>query len=766
VLREEQKPEVSKREDNEDVFVTLVRSQKDFGDLVTLVSTSAKDAVFIFPSAVARDKAIAKYKKLGEGYVAHSFLSVEQAKGREWDSVILVDFFTSSKEVFDAMLGDEKAGKKSTLHRMLFNRFYVALTRAKNRIVVFESAPSKLIDERILSGLNHFADTADLKSYFKGNIDPLHWVKEGDRRFEAGNYREAIRAYSRCGDIEEAKEKFDEQERIDYYKISTWKRSILRKIFDNRYDQLRKDKVLQEWLDKNPWAKAYCAYSTLKAENGEKSWKDWKNFKNPTDADIEKIWTKYKKDVWFQAWMQFVAETQFCAAVSEVSKLGINIKGDIPILINEDSADVWASRKYFSLEDRAGAPPDMFSYSGQNWGFPTYRWDVIEQDGFGWWKARLAQASKFYHAYRIDHVLGFFRIWSIPQTETTGILGHFNPSIPLTLERLQAAGFKQESLEYLRKPNYSVDQLRQFLEGDTERLLPLCFKTLYGTTDRYILKDEFLSEKAILGLSEPQEIKDKLLKVYWNRVFVPTGDEHTFYPYWYWYNAPVLFTLPEYEQQKLHEIIGENEAAQNALWEANATKLLSVLAKETDMLVCAEDLGSVPRCVPAVLKKLNILSLRIERWARNWDAPYSPYYAMEEYPRLSVCTTSCHDTSTLRGLWKEPDFDRAFYWSHAGLPGNAPEELTPTVVRNILAHVFSANSLLCILPVQDYFALSPALSECAPEEERVNIPGTVGGKNWTYRLPCSVEDLAKNNFLCSEIRKLVDARKRRPMWKI
>ena len=567
-------------------------------------------------------------------------------------------------------------------------------------------------------------------------------------------------------EIEDAKEKFDEQERIDYYKISTWKRSILRKIFDNRYDQLRKDKVLLDWLDKNPWAKAYCAYSTLKAENGEKSWKDWKNFKDPTEADIEKIWSKYKKAVMFQAWMQFVAETQFCAAVSEVSKLGINIKGDIPILINEDSADVWANRKYFSLEDRAGAPPDMFSYSGQNWGFPTYRWDVIEQDGFGWWKARLAQASKFYHAYRIDHVLGFFRIWSIPQTETTGILGHFNPCVPLTLSRLQAAGFKQESLEYLRKPNYSVDQLRQFLEGDTERLLPICFKTLYGTMDRYILKDEFLSEKAILGLSEPQEVKDKLLKVYWNRVFIPSGDENTFYPYWYWYNQPVLYTLPENEQQKLHEIIGENEAAQNELWEQNATKLLTVLAKETDMLVCAEDLGAVPRCVPTVLNKLNILSLRIERWARNWDAPYSPYYAMDEYPRLSVCTTSCHDTSSLRGLWKEPDFDKALYWSHAGFPGNAPDELSPTVVRNILSHVFSANSLLCILPVQDYFALSPVLSECDPEEERVNIPGTVGGKNWTYRLPCSVEDLAKNNFLCSEIRKLVDARKRRPMWKI
>ena len=206
-LREEQKPEVSKREDSEDVFVTLVRGQKDFGDLVNLVATSAKDAVFIFPSAVARDKAIEKYKKTAEGYVTHSFLSVEQAKGREWDSVVLVDFFTSSKEVFDAMLGAEKAGKKSTLHRMLFNRFYVALTRAKNRIVVFESAPSKLIDSRILSGLNHFADTADLKSYFKGNIDPLHWLREGDRRFESGEYQEAIRAYSRCSGIEEADQK-------------------------------------------------------------------------------------------------------------------------------------------------------------------------------------------------------------------------------------------------------------------------------------------------------------------------------------------------------------------------------------------------------------------------------------------------------------------------------------------------------------------------------------------------------------------------------
>lgn len=567
-------------------------------------------------------------------------------------------------------------------------------------------------------------------------------------------------------EIRTAKHEFDKLGKIDYYHISSWKRFVLRKIFDNRYSELKKDKLLQRWIDDNPWSKPYCVYCTLKAMNGEASWKDWPEFRDPSAKDIEKLWKKFEKDNLFQAWMQFEAEKQFSAVIEEISKMGLRLKGDIPILINEDSADVWADRKYFSLDDRAGAPPDMFSYSGQNWGFPTYRWDVIEKDDFAWWRSRLAQASKFYHAYRIDHVLGFFRIWSIPQQEVTGILGYFNPCVPLTWEKLSSAGFIRETLEYLRRPNYGYDQLREFLGNDTDRLAPVCFTQLEGHPDRLVLKPEYSSEKAILGMNEPQEVKDKLLKVYWNRVFVPSGDENTFYPYWYWYNAPVLFTLPDYEQEKLRNLIKENENSQNDLWDANATKLLTVLSQETDMLVCAEDLGAVPPCVPSVLHKLNILSLRIERWARNWNAPYSPYYEMGEYPRMSVCATSCHDSSTLRGLWYEKDFDRDLYWSHAHLPGNAPEEITPSVVRQILTHVYSANSLFCILPLQDYLALSASLSKGSPESERVNVPGTVGGTNWCYRMPCSVDELMDYTSLSSDIRMLVDVRKRRPMWKI
>lgn len=566
-------------------------------------------------------------------------------------------------------------------------------------------------------------------------------------------------------EILKAQESFEKEARMDYYKVASWKREMLRKIFDIRYSMISSSKPLAQWMLVNEWVRPYAAYAVLKALNHESSWKDWEEFREPEAEDIDVIWKKYKKETLFQAWMQWEAEAQFSMAVSELSKINVRLKGDIPILINEDSADVWYHRGYFSLADRAGAPPDMYSYSGQNWGFPTYRWEVLEQDDFSWWRKRLRQAAKFYHAYRIDHVLGFFRIWEVPQKEVTGMLGRFEPSVPLKWSTLQTAGFCRESLEYLKNPNFGKDQLWNFLGEFTDTAIDKYFCYLPGTTDRYIFKEEFSSEKAITSLYEVQEFKDRLLKVYWNRVFVPSSSGDDYYPYWYWYEQPVLFTLPSGEQETLRRLIAENENSQEVLWKENALKLLTVLSKETDMLVCAEDLGAVPRCVPEVLNKLDILCLRVERWARNWDSPYSPYYEMSDYPRLSVCTTSCHDTSTLRGLWEEPDFDKNLFWGHVHQPGMVPENLSPDSVRGILSNMFSSNSLLCILPIQDFFALSNQFYSIPASEERINIPGTVGPHNWSYRIPLKVEDLQSSWTLNFEIRNLVSERKNRLIWK-
>ena len=563
-----------------------------------------------------------------------------------------------------------------------------------------------------------------------------------------------------------AQTKFGKEPRVLFGDVTRWKRSMLRNIFDNRFEKLEKNPAFQKWIDANAWVKPYAVYCLLKAQNNEASWKDWKANQNPTAANVEALWRKHHKDALFQAWMQFEAEAQFKVAVSELSKIDIRIKGDIPILINEDSADVWFSRHYFSLNDRAGAPPDMFSHSGQNWGFPTYRWDEIIKDNFSWWRARLNQASKFYHAYRIDHVLGFFRIWAVPESETTGILGHFEPSIPITRASLEDAGFKSETIDYLQRPNYSKEQLAQFLGDAVGDVIGKYFELFGYSRDRYVLKEKNSSEKAIIALPESSSVKDALLKIYWNRIFVPHSVGDNLHPYWYWYDQPVLFTLPQNEQDKLREIIGKNAAAQEDLWRENGTNLLSKLVNETDMLVCAEDLGSVPRCVPDVLFKLNILSLRVERWARNWDSPYSPYYEAADYPRLSVSTTSCHDSSTLLGLWEEPDFDKELYWQHLHLMGSAPEHLTPDIVRDIVRHLFSTNSLFSIPPLQDLLALSSRWTPLNPDQERVNIPGTVGPHNWSYRMPCTVEELFENTALSSIIRKLVEERKNRQIWKI
>lgn len=565
-------------------------------------------------------------------------------------------------------------------------------------------------------------------------------------------------------DIKALQKKYAGTSKVHYSDIAREKREILRKIFDANYTQLNRNVALSKWIEANPWVKPYAVYAMLKEKNGEASWRSWSEDRDPTALRISALLRKSHKDALFQCWMQFEAEAQFKVASNKLTEMGIRIKGDIPILINEDSADVWCNRQYFSLDDRAGAPPDMYSYSGQNWGFPTYRWDVLEQEDFKWWRDRLAQASKFYHAYRIDHVLGFFRIWAIPQNQRTGILGHFSPAIPVSLSTLTSAGFKKETIEYLQNPNMSKNQLRAFLGDATDACVSKYFELLPGTNDRYILKPEFNCESAVLDTAEEQWIKDGLLKVLWNRIFVPGTSEGEYYPYWYWYNTQVLGTLPQEEQKKLGEILHANEAAQDSLWYANGKKLLSVLANETDMVVCAEDLGAVPHCVPSVLGELSINSLRVERWARNWDAPGQPYFEVSEYPRLSVATTSVHDSSTILGLWQEDGFDRNFFWkNHMHMASEAPQALTPDMVEAVMRNIYKANSLFVIPSMQDYLALSSSWTPKDPGDERVNTPGTVGPQNWSYKLPCSLEELEANTALSATIAKLTDERARRPL---
>jgi len=551
---------------------------------------------------------------------------------------------------------------------------------------------------------------------------------------------------------EKQNKKFAKHPRIPYVEVVRYKRKALREIFDKQKPEILKNEQFKNWTEQNEWLLPYAQFCSLKAMNDEAPWKEWQK--------KDKIKTS---DILFQKWMQWVAEEQFLRAVAEINKLGVRLKGDIPILINEDSADVWHYPQFFSLDNRAGAPPDMFCYSGQNWAFPTYRWDNLEKENFSWWRARVKHAEKFYHAYRIDHVLGFFRIWVVPEQEYTGILGHFVPSVPIYTDELCNIGIPRETVRYLTSPNFGEEQLGNWFGNVTERVKHAYFEPLQGSPGRYLLRKEYQSERAIMALEEEQFIKDELLNAYWNRIFVPSSSDDVLWPYWYWYNAPVLYTLPEHEVNLIKDVMKNNEAKQEGLWGENGRKLLSVLSKEADMLVCAEDLGAVPNCVPGILEDLDILALRVERWTREWKQEGNPYIPLDKYPRLSVCTTSNHDSSTILGLWSEHDFDRDLYWKHLGQSSRVPAVLAAEHVKLMIENIFSANSLLAILPLQDLMALSQKFIPENPEEDRVNVPGTIGAQNWSWRMPCLLEELLSEGELNDNIAKLAGIRKQRKL---
>jgi 4-alpha-glucanotransferase len=371
--------------------------------------------------------------------------------------------------------------------------------------------------------------------------------------------------------------------------------------------------------------------------------------------------------------------------------LGVALKGDIPILLSLDSADVRYNPSFFNEKLRVGAPPDMFSRHGQNWRFPSFRWAEMERDGFAWWRERLQRASRFYHAYRIDHVLGFFRIWGIPEAQRSAELGYYEPALRITMEQLaQDVGLS----------NGMVEELVQ------------------------------------------------------SQVLVST--ETGFAPAWHYSNSPAFKRLDEHTAARLRALFEKYWSEQEPLWRKQGLKLLAAIANSTDMLVCGEDLGVVPDCVPEVLQELGILGLRVERWCSDKEGCLT---SPDAFPRLTVTTTSTHDSSTLRGWWQEQGWNREQYFARLKLPGACPEYLTTQVCAAILERNLKSNSLIVVLPLQDLFSLHYDLRTSEPDAERINVPGTEAKENWTYRMKLPIESLLSYDAYNSYVTALISARR-------
>ena len=252
---------------------------------------------------------------------------------------------------------------------------------------------------------------------------------------------------------------FPASTRFDYESLCARKNELLRLVYDaarKRPEWSETEQQIAKFVSQNDWLASYAVFKNLKDEYQQRSWKEWKKAdQNLVREKILQRWRQESKMVkhGFYAWLQLRAHEQFKEASDYLKGKGILLKGDIPILMNEDSADCWSQREYFDPTWRAGSPPDGENPLGQNWGFPVYNWQKMKEDDYLWWKMRVQVASEYYGAFRIDHVLGFFRIWAVRENESTAYLGRTLPYVDFGSADLEALGFGTERITWLCQPH-------------------------------------------------------------------------------------------------------------------------------------------------------------------------------------------------------------------------------------------------------------------------------------------------------------------------
>jgi 4-alpha-glucanotransferase len=556
-------------------------------------------------------------------------------------------------------------------------------------------------------------------------------------------------------EIKALRKKFEKNKRVLFSPVLKGKLDILQKIYQANSSTIQEDKKIQEWLKENQWARNYAVFSTMRNKNGLASWRNWKEYSNPTSKDLTTLWTEHFEQNYFYIWVQYQLQKQLLSAAQELDNIGVSLKGDIPILMNEDSCDVWSEREYFDLNLSAGAPPDMFSQDGQNWGFPIYNWKNLKNGDYSWWRKRLKEASKFYHAYRIDHVLGFFRIWNIPNNMNTGSMGYFNPSSYIDIQDLYNIGFNDERITWLSKAHIFEEELRDRLGAEADLVINLCLDRI-NNEKIFLFNSQYESEKEISNSQLSDRAKSVLIEFLKNVTLLKVK-ENQFSLSWLYKNTRGYESLNDHEKYNLEEISARCGRESEKIWEENALNLLSFMKDTTEMLVCAEDLGAVPDCVPSVLQSLGILGLKVLRWAREWSAEGEPYTPVRNYPLLSVCTPAVHDSTTLRQWWHEEKDKQALA---QGLDvSSLNEEPSETAIEFFLQSLLKSSSAICMLQLQDLFALDKTLCDNDMHFERINVPGTVQETNWSYRMNLELEKLLENKNLSGKLQKLISTRK-------
>ena len=573
-----------------------------------------------------------------------------------------------------------------------------------------------------------------------------------------------IKDKKKAHEMEALRKELNELKQIDYERVNNAKTDYLRIIFKQEGEAVMKGDDFKMFVKENEhWLVPYAQYCHLRDSFGNVDFSSWKGHEQWHEADRKKLTdpkSKEYNDVAFYYYVQFVLDRQMRAAHEYAMARGVILKGDIPIGVNRNGCDVWHEPQYFNLNSQAGAPPDAFSINGQNWGFPTYNWQRMIDDGCEWWIRRFQNMAKYFDAYRIDHVLGFFRIWAIPTTCVHGLLGQFAPSLGMTREEIEGYGlhFQEELFTTPFIARWVVDRVFGIHADEVvEKYLD------HKHDDIFALKPEYDTERKIEAVFKGKDsmddvwVRDGLYALVSDVLFVrDDNDPNKFHPR---ITAQLNFmyeALYDSDKEKFNRLYNDYYYRRNNnFWYNEAMKKLPVLVQATRMLVCAEDLGMVPDCVAWVMDQLRILSLELQQMPKD---PKVKFGILSRNPYRSVCTLSTHDMPTLRQWWDE-DYERTqvYYSSMLYRGGAAPHPLPGWLARDIIANQLTCPSMLCILSLQDWFALDEKLRLPDADAERINIPANPR-HYWRYRMHINIEDLIADKEYNDAIKELVKLR--------
>ena len=547
---------------------------------------------------------------------------------------------------------------------------------------------------------------------------------------------------------------------IDYERVNQGKIQFTREMFAQEGAKTVASKDFKEFVANNAdWLTPYAAFCVLRDRNNTPEFDKWGEYAVYDKNRVAQFVADNQDDINYVYYIQYHLDKQMREVRNYAHNKGVAIKGDIPIGISRTSVDAWISPRLFNMDCQAGAPPDDFSVLGQNWGFPTYNWEEMNKDGFAWWKARFRKMSEYFDAYRIDHVLGFFRIWQIPMDAVHGLLGVFNPALPFTPDELKYNYDFWIDVDLQTTP-YIMDYFLQdfFGEYTDEARNTFLNNVSYG---RYKLKEQFSTQRKVVEYFAGLEKNDKntrmceaLLGLIDDVLFVEDPYEKGKYhprisaQFTYSYRA-----LNDYEKWCFDRLYNDFfYHRHNDFWYGKAMWKLPPLIEATDMLVCAEDLGMIPDCVPAVINALQILSLEIQRMPKDPKAEFGNTYT---YPYLSVCTTSTHDMGGIRQWWEEDREKTQHFFNnmlHEG--GEAPYFAEPWVCDKIIDLHLNSPAMLAILPLQDLLSIDGNIRRENPLEEQINVPANPR-HYWRYRMHLTMEELIAadeyNNLLRNKI---------------